>query len=103
MSANNWAQCPRCTRRGEADLNEREAKVWGSYGKIPMGEFDAARNAAQTDRAEFANRDRTFREDYEIYGAETGEVTVAYSGSCQECGLSLTFQHDHVIPEWEKP
>jgi hypothetical protein len=40
----------------------------------------------------------TFREDYEIYGAEDGTVTVTYSGSCQSCGLSLSFRDDREIP-----
>jgi hypothetical protein len=40
----------------------------------------------------------TFREDYEIYGAETGTVKVYYGGSCENCGLTLNFEHEHEIP-----
>lgn len=39
-----------------------------------------------------------FREDYEIYGAETGVVTVSYSGACCLCGLSLCFEYRKSIP-----
>ena len=39
-----------------------------------------------------------FREDYEIYGAETGVVTVSYSGVCRQCGLSLHFEDRKPIP-----
>jgi len=42
--------------------------------------------------------ERTFREDYEIYGASDGTVKVDYGGSCTECGLSLSFNHEHEIP-----
>jgi hypothetical protein len=40
----------------------------------------------------------TFREYYEIFGAETGTVGVSYSGRCDECGLRLDFEHAHEIP-----
>ena len=39
-----------------------------------------------------------FREDYEIYGAAKGTIHVGYSGSCQACGLSIDFSHEHEIP-----
>jgi len=39
----------------------------------------------------------SFREDYEIYGADEGTVTVSYSGSCTKCRLSLSFEDDHPI------
>lgn len=39
-----------------------------------------------------------FREEYGIYGAETGTVTVEYSGECQRCGLVLKFTDLHPIP-----
>jgi hypothetical protein len=37
--------------------------------------------------------ERTFREDYEFYGAETGEVTARYRGRCTVCGLSGQIDH----------
>lgn len=37
-------------------------------------------------------------EDYEITGADTGIVTVGYSGSCTVCKLSLDFTETHPIP-----
>jgi hypothetical protein len=66
-----------------------------SYGKVPAGEFDQARAAVEPVReADYA----TFREDYEIVGARTGVVTVAYSGSCATCGLALHFSEEKPIP-----
>jgi hypothetical protein len=40
----------------------------------------------------------TFREDYQIYGADEGTVHVGYSGSCEKCGLRIDFDHEHEIP-----
>lgn len=97
MSADNWAHCPRCTRRGTERLEARETAVQALYGTVPVNEFDNARRELQAEKDKFARRDPTFREDYEIYGAETGVVTVSYSGSCRECGLQLEFCEDHQI------
>jgi len=40
---------------------------------------------------------RTFREDYEIYDADTGTVKVTYQGYCQSCGLSISFKHERTF------
>lgn len=98
MSADNWAQCPRCTAVGEAKLQKRAVAIQASYGKVPVEEFDAARRLLTDDMAAFEKRTPTFREDYEFYGAESGTVTASYSGGCRECGLSLDFEDSHPIP-----
>lgn len=100
MSADNWAQCPRCEVRGRAELEARETKIRESYGKIPVEQFDADRAALEQDRSDFEKRMPAFREDYEIYGAESGSVTVSYRGKCRDCGLTLQFKEDHPIPDW---
>lgn len=103
MSASNWAQCPRCTVRGQLKLRARDAEIQASYGVVPVEDFDEARRALAADTAAFEKRHPTFREDYEIYGAETGSIKVSYGGSCTHCGLSLSFDHDHLIPDWDTP
>lgn len=45
-----------------------------------------------------AERVYTFREDYEIWGAENGTVIVHYSGHCTECKAGIDFEHTHDIP-----
>jgi hypothetical protein len=99
MSADNWAKCPRCVARAEKELAEREAEVSALYGEVPVDEFDLARVELTQDRAKHDKDDayRTFREDYEFYGAEDGEVVAVYAGSCKECGLKLNFRHVHPI------
>lgn len=102
MSADNWAQCPRCTAEGAAELEARGAAIQALYGAAPVDEFDKARRLLAEDTANFAKRSPTFREDYDIDGAEEGTVTVSYRGSCSVCGLSLRFEDSHPIPDWEK-
>jgi hypothetical protein len=98
MSADNWATCPRCLHAAEtASANEREA-VNAMYGTVPIAEFDRR-------RAELTDIDpeqyRTFREDYEIYGAESGTVVVDYRGGCAACGASARIEHSSVF--WDSP
>ena len=89
MSADNWAICPRCIKRARQRHDAEVATVVATYGKVPVEDFDAARAAIADVKPEDF---RTFREDYEFYGAESGEVVAAYSGHCEECGLGLDFE-----------
>ena len=91
MSADNWTTCPRCKQEAQKHINAREVEVAAMYGHAPIEEFDLARENLQS--LKDAPAPITFREDCEFYGAEEGEVTAAYRGSCKECGLSLKFQH----------
>ena len=95
MSADNWAQCPRCVKRHEKALREGAARVAEAYGKVPLEEWDRMRDWQSEAESELIRE--TFREDYEFYGAEDGEVVASYSGSCSECGLSLSFTDRHPI------
>lgn len=56
------------------------------YGVLSQEEYDRLKIEFQTVRADL---DRTFREDYEFYGAETGVLHISYHGECGECGLKL--------------
>lgn len=90
MSADNWAICPRCVYNARKEAEERFEAARAAYGNVPAAEYEALRAAAQVpvDPESFD----TFREDYEIYGAEDGTITVTYSGSCNTCGLGLHFR-----------
>jgi hypothetical protein len=89
VSASNWATCPRCLARAKKAEADHLAAVMATYGEVPVEEFDQARAAIEpVNVRSYA----TFREDYEIYGAPTGTVTVSYGGSCGVCGLALAFK-----------
>lgn len=93
MSASNWAVCPRCVERAKNESAERFLAAFNAYGNVPAEEYEELRTAAQVkvDDEVFT----TFREDYEIYGASTGTITVSYSGHCETCGLGLDFKEEH--------
>jgi hypothetical protein len=98
MSADNWAICPRCLRREEARLSDLQRRTAEAYGVLPVAEFDAMR--AEANRPIDTAKLTTFREDYEIYGAEEGHVVVSYSGSCSTCKLNHKIHTDEQIPGW---
>jgi hypothetical protein len=100
MSADNWAVCPRCLDRAKAESEARFQAAFDAYGKVPAAEYERLRAEAQApvDEDSF----ETFREDYEIYGAKSGTITVSYSGHCQTCGLNIDFKHEHPFYEREE-
>jgi len=101
MSADNWAACPNCLNIRKAAVKAAQAELDASYGSISLREYkakEAAVAAARRELDEWEYRP-TFREDWEIYGAETGTVSVDYSGSCSTCGYGTHFTYEHPIPD----
>jgi hypothetical protein len=94
VSASNYAVCPRCTARTKKKIEAALEEAKASYGVVPADVYAAKVAEAALPQL----RDYSFREDYEIYGAEDGVVKVRYGGSCEACGLTVSFDHDHEIP-----
>jgi hypothetical protein len=94
VSADNWAECPRCKVRAAAEIDRQLAAVQARYGEVSADEY-LELMAAVPKLPERA--DSTFREDYEIYGAASGVVKVSYGGHCMVCDLDLQFTHEHRI------
>lgn len=95
MSADNWTTCPRCERRHQDKARQMRAAADEAYGSVSVAEWkqmDADALAAGKPL-----EGRTFREDYEIDGADDGNVVVKYSGGCGVCCLSCDFRHEHLI------
>jgi len=95
MSADNWDICPKCVANAVEELEARKAKVQEAYGKVSIEEFEAMR--ADTPETVDPEDFRTFREDYEFWGARDGVVHASYKGHCKECGTDLGFKSDHPI------
>lgn len=95
VSASNWAACPRCQAQAKAAAREQREKIHAAHDTMTHEDFEAA--LAQVPLPH-PGKYETFREDYYIHGAETGTVTVSYGGSCETCGLALSFEHEHPIP-----
>lgn len=87
MSADNWAVCPRCKYRAMQKYEADSAAVQAMYGTVPVEQFDAARAALKLEDV-----GHTFREDYEFYDAETGQIEATYDGGCTRCGLTCTLK-----------
>lgn len=86
MSADNWEVCPKCLAKAKEAADKKRAGIYAQYGKVSPEEFDRLRGGlSAVDPEDF----RSFREDYEFYGASEGELRVSYSGGCQECGLRV--------------
>lgn len=98
MSADNWAVCPRCLDRAEADRAAKVQAAADAYGNAPADEYERLRAESQ----EPIERDtlETFREDYEFHGAKDGTITAVYKGECQTCDLGVAFKH--VVPFYER-
>jgi hypothetical protein len=93
VSADNWAVCPNCKAKAEAAHAEAIAEAAAAYGKVPPDEWMAMTTAADRPLV----LERTFREDWEIYGAEEAVVTVSYTGRCTVCGSGVKFNTDHPV------
>ncbi len=89
MSADNWTVCPRCIDEArQCEAREKEA-VNLLYGQISIADFDLRRAALVTAAEDDFT---TFREDYEVNDADTGEVSFTYRGECTKCGLAVRFE-----------
>jgi hypothetical protein len=94
MSASNWEICPACLKKAVMAAAAERERVMGLYGTVSVEEFDAARAALKTVDPE---DHRTFREDYEFYGAASGTVNASYSGACTACGLRVDFTRSETF------
>ncbi len=98
VGADNWQPCPQCLYWARQKASVEQNAVMELYGEVPVEDFDARRAALPSvDPDDFY----TFREDYEFWGAETGEVQVSYRGACNVCGLSATIETSNRF--WEAP
>lgn len=88
MSADNWAECPRCRDNWQAEQRERAQSVQAEYGKLDADQWLAkVGGLAATEQPDF----ETFREDYEFSGADIGALSIEYHGECTKCSLSCTY------------
>lgn len=95
MSASSYAACPRCLRRAKEARAADLAAAAASYGKVDEATYlEAVNSVPDVNRADYF----TFAEYHEVYGADLGTVKVSYGGSCEKCGLTLEFAHEHAIP-----
>ena len=93
MSADNWAVCPRCRNRHEANIAKAQLAADAAYGTKSLEEFDALRAEAEAMAA--LELTPHCREDYEFFGLEDGAITAHYRADCKNCGLKVVFDYVH--------
>lgn len=95
MSAQNWTTCPACELRAEAENDLRAKAAKDAYGKVSEEEYEKLRDRASDDAVE--ELEETFREKYELAIGHNKRgphmFFVVYSGECQSCGFSHSFEH----------
>lgn len=95
MSADNWAQCPRCVKEHHDYLDQRQALVQRSYGTVSAADFLALKATVDQEMAtEFEN---TLREDYQlgIYDEMgTHKFFVNYNGRCKTCDFHFQYEYE---------
>jgi hypothetical protein len=100
MSANNWAQCPRCYVANRAKAEEKEKLAFESYGKVPPDVFDRLRDEARNFRKDISEDDvfcATLREDWGLGFTEDSEFYVNYSAACTTCGFKFEYRHEEEV------
>lgn len=93
MSADNWTTCPKCSKETRDRYERLYERISIGADLLPPGEFAALREALAECSADVTRKQfDTFREDYEIFGADGGEVHVTYRGRCTKCGLETKLE-----------
>jgi hypothetical protein len=106
MSADNWAQCPKChdlkLKAWQQAVRDKQEYLASVYGKVTAEEYMLlvdkpvdVENPGEMD--EDNSRTATFREDYEFYGARDGVVEVSYRGGCAVCDLQITIDESYPL------
>jgi len=87
MSADNWADCPKCKMKYEKVLLNLEQKKNKLYGKIPLEDWEAL----QKEPLPKFNSE-TLREDFAIGIFTEGGFYIDYSGACTVCGFKFIYK-----------
>lgn len=93
MSADNWAICPWCKVKAEADSRKAKLDAGKLYGKATPEAFLEALGKANQPVA----LEQTFREDYGIGITEEGAFSVSYTGHCNVCRHGHEFKHENIL------
>ncbi len=97
MSADNWANCPKCVEEATKQWKRDKEKLDESYGKV-----SAERYLEQVRLFPKSTIYRvTLREDYNV-GIDGENFCVNYKGTCVECGFKYNFVHKESIEKDNK-
>jgi hypothetical protein len=91
--------CPNCRKLAEDAAAALMVEAAALYGKVPAADYEAAMERARDAAKDMPSE--TFREDYEIYGAQDGTVKVTYGGRCEVCKVGIDFRVERQF--WPSP
>lgn len=97
MSADRYSACPRCRHNLEQQPKDLQETAALTYGKADQKRYDEVREQLLVANAALSSMRETFREDWELYGTQSGTLTVQYHGECSVCGLKLEFTDKKVF------
>ena len=83
MSADNWTDCPKCSKKLKEQIEQ-------SYGKVSPEEYQKLLKLSseyQDDLGEY----------YQIYMDYLGELSISYRCSCRRCGFEFKFDHKENV------
>lgn len=91
MSADNWGQCPKCTKIQDKETKQKEEQVKEAYGNVSAETY---LNLLAALKAEEETPDtRSMREDWDLGVYEDGEFCLDYRASCVQCGFKYAFSY----------
>jgi len=88
MSADNWAQCPKCEVLEIKRTVALDETIKQAYGRVSSEKYLELLQKQQSPEP----LGYTLREDYEI-GIHGGEFVVSYGGRCNNCSFEYSFNH----------
>jgi hypothetical protein len=83
MAADRWSECPSCLARPKKATKDANEKLYESYGKVTLAEFNDMRDALPV----LTRSSNTVRENWwvDFLG---DEVHFKYSANCTVCEFS---------------
>lgn len=104
MSDFKIGYCPRCSKNHREKVEKKREEVRKAYGQVSMEVWEKMRLELEKMRLGFDELQnemtgRSFRQESDFYGPEDGVITLKYYGRCQDCGLTVRFDHTHIIEE----
>lgn len=95
MSADNWAECPKCRALILRSNEKIEKEISESYGKVSEAEYVKLVKKRKT--APVDNNGPSLREDHDIGINKHGVLVISYSGSCNRCGFAYNYKHSELV------
>lgn len=96
MNVMNFLACPNCKQIQKDRDSDAQKELDALYGQIPQEEWAAKRDEVMN--RESASLKPSLREQYDLFGADAGKLTLNYRCNCSVCGMSYSYSVEQDIP-----